>query len=99
MKHWRKARGLTQRELSDQSGVDVRSISRLEGSGLNATLEVLERLAIALDVPIAALVVDPNDASRGALSKDMAAVARAIESLRVGFERLQSRLPDVPAKR
>jgi ribosome-binding protein aMBF1 (putative translation factor) len=45
----RVARGLTQRQLSDLSGVPQADISRIEHGGGNPTEATLQRLARALD--------------------------------------------------
>lgn len=52
----RVARGLSQQELADKAGLTVRYISRLENSSPNITLEVLERLAEALDCSVYQLI-------------------------------------------
>ena len=53
----RKARGLTQAELAEASGVPQPTISRLEKTPApNVGLHVLERLADALGVKVTALL-------------------------------------------
>lgn len=65
----RKARGLTQRQLSAQIGVHLNQIQRYEGGNSQPTLDVLRRLAVALGVSADALMFDkdergPDDALR-----------------------------------
>ncbi len=52
----RKAKRLSRRELSEQSGVSPRYISRLEGGEGNISIGLLQRIAIALERPIEWLV-------------------------------------------
>lgn len=52
----RKAKRLSRRELSEQSGVSPRYISRLEGGEGNISIGLLQRIAIALERPIESLV-------------------------------------------
>ncbi|MEF7476961.1 helix-turn-helix transcriptional regulator, partial [Pediococcus pentosaceus] len=50
----RKQKGLTQEKLADISGLNVRTIQRLE-SGEDASLETLRSVAVALKVEVAEL--------------------------------------------
>lgn len=52
----RKAKGLTIEELSRLSGVSVAYISEIETGKYNFTIQVLCRLALALDVPATELI-------------------------------------------
>ncbi|MFD6417177.1 helix-turn-helix domain-containing protein [Streptomyces sp. NPDC060194] len=56
---WRTARGLSQAELAERAGTGQAVISRIESGKLSPGLQVLERLAAAMDCR---LVVDfaPN---------------------------------------
>jgi transcriptional regulator with XRE-family HTH domain len=47
----RKRKGLTQRQLAEKLSATVRAISYYEREAKNPTLEQIERLAAALDVP------------------------------------------------
>lgn len=51
----RHPRGMTQVELSELSGVTQSTISQLENNGKNATVEVLSKIAAALNVEVADL--------------------------------------------
>jgi len=48
VKALRLARGVSQQDLANKSGLTIRYISRLENSGQNLTLEVIEKLAHGL---------------------------------------------------
>lgn len=52
----REARGWTQEELARQSGVDRSLIADVERRARNVSLNVLERLALSLDVPVQLLL-------------------------------------------
>lgn len=52
----RKARGLTLDALSQLSGVSASYISEIETGKYNFTIQVLCRLALAMDVPITELI-------------------------------------------
>ncbi len=52
IKEFRKAQGMTQEQLAEQIGVEPRHISRMEG-GYNApSIDRLEKIAKALNVPM-----------------------------------------------
>lgn len=52
----RKTAGFTQVQLSEATGVDQASISRMENGKQGITLEYLKRIAGALAIPLGALV-------------------------------------------
>ena len=54
----RAARGWTQKELATASSVSVDWVRRVEQGGGSPSLEVLERMAVALGVPLAVLLED-----------------------------------------
>lgn len=54
----RRAKHLTQEKLAEMVGVTVESISRYEGGRLGLSLEMLDRIARALDLPIETLLRD-----------------------------------------
>ena len=56
----REAAGLTQRELSDASGVSQKHISQIELSGANVTLDTLAELAKHLNTTAAELITPPR---------------------------------------
>jgi DNA-binding XRE family transcriptional regulator len=53
----REAKGMTQEELADAVGMMRNNISRIEAAKHRPTLETLERIAKALKVPVADLIV------------------------------------------
>jgi transcriptional regulator with XRE-family HTH domain len=61
LKWWRRARGLTQEELSQRSGVSRETISRIEtGKHLEPEVITLVKLAEALDVHVFELFWIPH---------------------------------------
>lgn len=61
----RTAKGLSQERLAADAGVDRAWVSELEREQGNTSVDLLERLASALGVPIAALFSEPpSDAER-----------------------------------
>jgi transcriptional regulator with XRE-family HTH domain len=59
LRRLREARGLTQQELSDASGVPRPTLAHLESGSANPTLSVLARVATTLSVPMEQLVSAP----------------------------------------
>lgn len=60
LRRLREARGLTQQELSEVSGVPRPTLAHLESGGANPTLGVMARVALALSVPMEELVASPR---------------------------------------
>ncbi len=61
----RTAKSLSQERLAIDAGVDRAWVSKLELGQGNASLDLLDRLAEALEVPVAALFAEPeSDAER-----------------------------------
>jgi antitoxin component HigA of HigAB toxin-antitoxin module len=56
VKAWREHRGLTQQALADAAGVSKPFVSQIEGGKRAGTAATLRKLAVALGVPMAALV-------------------------------------------
>jgi transcriptional regulator with XRE-family HTH domain len=52
VKELRKARGLSQDQLAEMIGIEPKHVSRIEVGKSYPTLDRLERIAIALDVPM-----------------------------------------------
>ncbi|MBX3505196.1 MAG: helix-turn-helix transcriptional regulator [Parvibaculum sp.] len=52
IRHFRKARGLTQTELADALGTTAATVSRLETADMTVSMDWLERLAAALSVQV-----------------------------------------------
>ncbi len=61
LKRLRTDRGLSQEELADRADIDRTYISSLERSVYAAGIDVVDRLAKALDVTAAELLSDPKD--------------------------------------
>ena len=59
----RTARSLSQERLAADAGVDRAWVSELEREQGNTSVDLLDRLADALEVPIAALFVEPDPAA------------------------------------
>jgi len=58
---WRSRRGISQEELAERAGLHRTYISDIERGERNVGLISIERLAIALDVPIATLFKNPEE--------------------------------------
>lgn len=56
----RTAKSLSQERLAIDAGVDRAWVSELEREQGNTSVDLLDRLAEALDVPIAALLTEPE---------------------------------------
>ena len=61
LRRLRVASGLSQERLALESGVDRAYVSGLERARENPTVDVLDRLAVILDAPLAAFFVVPED--------------------------------------
>jgi transcriptional regulator with XRE-family HTH domain len=94
LKDLREARGLTQQELSDRSGVPRPTLAHLESGQGNPTLSVLIKVAAALGIGIEALVSASKPKVRVVQRAELPSEERAGVELRtlgselqVGFER------------
>ena len=58
----RREEGLTQKELSERSGITQADISRLENGNANPSIRTLQRLANAMGKTLKIEFVDPNEA-------------------------------------
>ena len=61
MRRLRVERGLAQDRLAFDAGVDRTFVSRLERKLENPSIGIVEKLAMALGVPIAALLTEPDE--------------------------------------
>jgi len=59
----RKGAGFSQRELSERSGVSTRYLAQLEGGEGNISIALLKQIALALDLPVEALITAPDPES------------------------------------
>ena len=64
LKRLREARGLSQRQMAELSGIPRPTWGSLESGGANPTLSVLARAATALQVSIEELIGPPRTAAR-----------------------------------
>lgn len=67
LKALRQARGMSQEELAHRAGIDRTYISSLERSIYNASIDVVDRLAGALDLEAADLLRRPTGERKGRL--------------------------------
>jgi len=61
LRRLRLARGVSQERLALEAGVDRTYVSRLERGRENPTVDVLDRLALVLGAPLAAVFAEPAD--------------------------------------
>lgn len=54
---YRNARGLSLRELSARCGISKSALQRMESGEISPTLDQLDRIAAALDVPLTKLFI------------------------------------------
>ena len=69
LKHYRRVKGFTQRQLSDISGIAVRQVQRIEKGDSNVTLQTLYAMAGALGVTVAELLPGENLSHHWELTK------------------------------
>ena len=73
----RKARNLTQEQLSDCSGVSIRHIAKIENGQINPSFEVLSALVQTLGVTYDALLLDPTTEQEDADIQELIGLYRA----------------------
>jgi transcriptional regulator with XRE-family HTH domain len=52
LRHWRDRRGYSVRELARRAGVGFVTVSRIENGHVSPTVDMLEKLAKALDIDV-----------------------------------------------
>lgn len=57
LRHWRVARGLSQEELSARAELSQTFLSQIENGSRNVSLDKIEKLAEALDIDVAELLI------------------------------------------
>lgn len=94
LREQREARGLTQQDLSERSGVPRPTLAHLESGQGNPTLSVLSKVAAALGVGIESLVAAPKPKVRVVARTEVPSEERGGVELRslgmelgIGFER------------
>jgi len=76
IKELRRRAGLTQEQLAEQVELDARHLSRLEVGRHFPSLQSLERIATALDVPLVEFFQFPGDENIRALRVDLTKFAK-----------------------
>jgi transcriptional regulator with XRE-family HTH domain len=76
IKELRRKAGLTQEELAERVGLDSRHLSRLEVGRHFPSLQSLERIAAALDVPLAEFFQFPGEEDIRTLRANIAKFAK-----------------------
>lgn len=86
--------GLTKNELADRAGISVSFLSDLTNGKANPSLKVMETIAIALDVPLPALL-EITDLDKESL--DALAGRKTSKTLPEGFVRVTAILTEFQA--
>lgn len=63
LRSFRKGRGLTQEQLAKQAKLTISFINKLEAGTMTVSLDNLEKIAHALDVPTHTLIADDSSPS------------------------------------
>ena len=79
LRNIRKAKGLTQDELSERAGLSAKHIGEIERGKVSPTLEAIEKLANGLRVDLLVLIGD--DASRMATRDVRAEIGQVLDRL------------------
>lgn len=82
LKALRLARGLSQKELSDATGLTIRYISKLENSDPNVTLNVVEKASKALGCTVFDLLGESAQSGLDLDLKELDRLIRTLESIR-----------------
>lgn len=88
IKKYRKKRGLTQRELADILETTQQNLAQYENDKRNPKIETIDRIAAALDLPIALLKEDIkwNEYTKTEEYKELSRESSAIESIKIILE-------------
>lgn len=60
LRRLRVERGLSQERLALAAGIDRAYVGRVERGSENVTITTLEAMAVALSVPVASLLIEPD---------------------------------------
>lgn len=74
---YRKLRGLSQEQLSERLDISVKHLSTMETGKVFASAELIEKIAIVLDVSISSLFYTPDEKSMD--DSDLAKIDKIIE--------------------
>ncbi len=77
----KKKRGLTQQQLCELVGVHVTQLSNYENDRSQPTLDIIRKLALALDVTADELVFDPSERAPQVTNKELLKQWERIEEL------------------
>jgi two-component system, response regulator len=83
VKSWRSHRRISQEELADRAGLHRTYISDVERGVRNVSLESIEKLARALEVPVATLVSSVSHSSTGTVTGDRITADEMVDILLV----------------
>ena len=82
IKSIRIARGISQSDLSQSSGLTIRYISRIENSDQNLTIEALENIALGLGCSVLELLGEEKEASIKPPLKSIEETIRFLQSIK-----------------
>jgi transcriptional regulator with XRE-family HTH domain len=85
----RTSQGHTQQRLAELSGIDVRSVNRLEAAAQNVTIDIVERVARALSVSPSLLFMKPTDANSVEILGEIRALCDHSRSIDERVERIR----------
>ena len=77
IRRFRRAQGLSQEQLAEQTGISVTHMSHIETGNTKLSLSVFAALAEALHVPADALLRDDPPAEAGDIAREAAALFAA----------------------
>ena len=72
LKELRAERGMTQAELAEKAGVTTTYVSKLENAGAAPGIDLVEKLATALGVGLAELILGESPADADAVAREQA---------------------------
>lgn len=87
LKLLRKERGLTLNELAEKVGGDYQQISRIERGKSKLSIDLLLKMANALDAPISDLVKQPLPSKTQAPSEDKDLLATILEKIECALQK------------
>lgn len=91
VRRWRLARGLTQTELATRCGFERQNVTSIEAEERNIGVDVLENIAIQLQVEPGDLLMDPEQKSVGISRLEYEEKLKSMEAkVRALSEKLES---------